>query len=67
MLEVYLENQVVINIIGLSLILAVIVGIWWGRKSVRAPFVERRLERRTLWKRLRWRFSRHKMAPRFGR
>jgi len=50
-------------IIILLLLFSGVIGGWiWGRHSVRAPFRERRITRRTLIQRLKWSWS-HRIRP----
>ena len=53
--------EIIIIFFG-SILLGVIVGLLWARHSIRAPFRERRLSRRTLLQRIRWRLQ-HRMRP----
>ncbi len=62
MMEVWQIARTEIIIIALLLISGVVGGFVWGKHTVQAPFRERRLQKRTLWQRLRWNWS-HRIRP----
>jgi len=62
MVEAWMAHKTIIIIFVASILLGVVIGLWWGHHTVRAPFRERRLQKRTLWQRLRWTFD-HRIKP----
>lgn len=54
MQEIWAAYYDVILLIMAAILVGVVAGIRWGQHSIKAPFRERRVERRTLIQRLRW-------------
>ncbi len=62
MFEAWQVAKTEIILISLLILSGILGGMIWGRHSVRAPFRERRLTRRTPLQRLKWYWT-HRFKP----
>ncbi len=62
MVEVWQIARTEIILIAFMILSGVIGGLVWGKHTVQAPFRERRLQKRTLFQRIKWQWS-HRIKP----